>query len=187
MKKKDIIQILLNLLAFVILIISPGGKGTFWSFLTFTLLALFVLLEIILSKDKTALWVWITKTLTYIFLTIKFLNNMGDFKIIYGVMVLIAVITFIVSKKFIQKRIIAMWGTNVAYLIGAYMYINAVFVNPEQFNGYHILFWLTNVLSYFLLIREVIKEKKPRVNLNVPVFAFIVCLIYILIIVIVKM
>ncbi len=186
MKTNDKIQIALNIIAFLVLIISSGGTGSFWGFLTFNIIAAIVLIEIILSKDSTAKWIWITKTVTYTILTIKFSHNMGEIKSMYIAMILVSAGAVVVSRRLIKRRAVALWGQNVAYLIGAYMYVVAVYSNPHAFGIYHMLFWLVNAISYALLIRDIIIEKKAKVNLIIPVYACIVSLLYILLILILQ-
>lgn len=184
MKKQDFLQIMLNILAFLLLFFSSGGNGSFWGFLTFNIIATIVLIEILLSNDKTGLWVWITKTITYVFFSIKFAQNMGEIKMEYIIMILVSAISLIVSRKIIKKRAIALWGQNFAYIIGAYMYVMAIIAHPEQFQIHHILFWLINCISYFLLIYDIIKNKKDKINLIIPGYAVIACIIYVTIIII---
>lgn len=179
MNRKDLIQIFLNLFAFSILYTSSGGHGSFWAFITFNIIAGIILTEIVLSKDKTALWVWITKTATYIFLSVKFIHNMGEIKIEYICMVTLSVSSLIISRHLIAKRMIALWGQNVAYLIGGYLYIVAIIENSSSFGWAHVFFWVINALSYLLLIQQIYQEKKDKINLTIPVFATVVCGVYV--------
>jgi hypothetical protein len=180
--KNDGVQIFLNLIAFAILISAPTGQGSFWGFTTFFVLATLILIEIILSKDRTAIWIWITKTATYSLFVVKFSSNIGPFHWEYVVMIVISLITLFVSRKFIKTRALAMWGTNVAYVIGGIMYILAVMNKPEDYGYHHILFWVVNWLSYAILIVEIYKHKKAKVNYIIPVYAFTFCIVYIVII-----
>lgn len=184
MKTKDLIQIGLNILAFLILFFSSGGNGSFWGFLTFNIIAAIVLIEILLSKDKTAIWVWITKTITYVFFSIKFAKNMGEIKTEYIVMIFISVVSLLISRHLIKRRAVALWGQNFAYIIGAYMYIIAILTHPETFGIAHILFWGINCISYFLLIYEIFKEKKDKTNLIIPGYAVVGCIVYMILIIV---
>ncbi len=179
--KNDWIQIVLNLIAFAVLFTAPTGRGSFWGFTSFFVLSGIILLEISFQEDKTAIWVWRTKTLTYLFFVIKFTSNIGPFNWIYVIMIILSMCTLLVSKR-IKKRAISMWGTNIAYIIGGVMYILAVFGKPDDYGLHHILFWFVNWISYGILIYEILKEKKERVNLIIPIYAFIFCLVYIAII-----
>ena len=179
MKKPDVIQIVLNIVACLVLLATPGGNGSFWGFLTFNIMSAIVLTEIVLSKDQTAKWLWITKTFTYVVLCIKFIHSMGVIKWEYPVMIAIAVLTLIASRHLIKRRAVAMWGQNVAYVFGGYLYCLAIVNHPDSFGIYHIVFWLINSLSFGLISYQVIKEKKGSVNLIVPVYALAACLIYI--------
>jgi len=180
--KSDWIQIILNLIAFFILYSFPTGRGSFWGFTTFFILSLLILIEILLSKDKTALWIWITKTFTYFILFWKFSSNIGPFHWEYVAMIFISFFTFMISRKIIKERAIAMWGTNISYLIGAVMYIIAVVKYPKDYGNPHLLFWLISCISYGVLIYDIIKQKKEKVNLIIPIYAFTICIIYMLII-----
>lgn len=184
--KKDLIQIGLNLLAFIVLFTSTGGNGSFWGFLTFNILSGIILTEIFLNKDKTGLWLWITKTSTYIFLCLKYAQNMGDIKKEYIVMILISVMSLLISKHLIKKRSIALWGQNLAYLIGGYLYILAIINNPDKFSSVHLVFWSINSLSFILLVQEILKENKDKVNLIIPGYALVACITYMAIIIIMK-
>ena len=183
MKKQDFVQIVLNILAFLVLIATPGGTGSFWGFFTFNIISGIVLMEIFLSKDHTGKWIWITKTFTYILLCIKFAHSMGEFKWQYVVMIAISVLTLVVSRHLIKRRAIALWGQNIAYIFGGWLYCLAIIYHPSTFGVYHIVFWLINALSFGLLSYEVIKEKKGSINLIIPVYALAACLVYIIFII----
>jgi hypothetical protein len=180
--KRDWVQIGLNLLAFIVLMLAPTGKGSFWGFTTFFVLAGLILLEISLSKDKTAIWIWITKTTTYAIFVLKFSSNIGEFHWQYIVMIVVSICTLLVSRKLIKSRSIAMWGTNTAYVIGGVMYIVAVVSKPEDYDYNHIIFWFINAVSYGILIWQILSQKKDKVNLIIPVYAFTFCIVYICII-----
>ncbi len=181
-KKSDWVQIVLNLIAFVVLFIAPTGRGSFWGFTTFFVLASLILIEISLSNDKTAIWIWITKTITYSLFVWKFSSNIGPFHWEYVLMIFISFLTLLVSRKLIKTRAIAMWGTNIAYVIGGIMYIIAIFKTPQDYGYHHILFWLVNCLSYGILIYQILKEKREKVNLIIPIYAFTFCIVYMVII-----
>lgn len=184
-EKNDWVQIILNLIAFIVLFVAPTGRGSFWGFTTFFVLASVILLEIVLSKDKTAIWIWITKTITYSLFVWKFSSNIGPFHWEYILMILISLLTLLISRKLVKTRAIAMWGTNVAYVIGGAMYIIAVVNKPEDYGFYHIVFWLVNCISYGILIYQILKEKREKVNLIIPIYAFIFCIVYIVIIILI--
>ncbi len=74
-----------------------------------------------------------------------------------------------------------MWGTNIAYVIGGIMYIMAVLNKPEDYGYHHILFWLVNCISYGILIYQILKEKREKVNLIIPMYAFTFCIVYMVI------
>lgn len=175
----DIIQIVINIIAFVILFLSLGGHGSFWSFLTFNIIAGIILTESVLSKDKTGFWVWITKTFTYILLVINFASNRGELKWWYIVMILISVTALVISRYYIKKRAVSFIGQDIAYAIGGIMYVIVIYHNPEQFGMGHICFWLVNSLSYFLVIHDIFKNNRPKVNLIIHIFAAVTCLIYV--------
>ncbi len=177
--KKEWIQIVLNIVAFVVLIASSGGVGSFWGFLTFNIISGIILLEILLSKDHTAKWLWITKTVTYVFLVIKFTHNMGEFKQEYIYMIAISVAAFLASKHLIKRRSIALWGQNAAYTIGQIMYIQAIHRHPESFGWSHVLFWVIIFSSFAYLVYEVLIHKKAKVNLIIPAYAMVICVVYI--------
>ena len=179
MKKPDVIQVVLNIVAFLVLLATPGGNGSFWGFLTFNIMSAIVLAEILLSKDQTAKWLWITKTFTYVILCIKFIHSMGVIRWEYPVMIAIAILTLIVSRHLIKRRAVAMWGQNAAYLLGEYLYCLAILNHPDSFGVYHIVFWLINALSFGLVVYQVIKEKEGNIKLIVPAWAFAACLVYI--------
>lgn len=181
-QKKDWIQIVLNVIAFVILFSAPTGKGSFWGFTTFFVLCATNLIEILLSKDRTAIWLWITKTITYSLFVWKFSSNIGPFHWEYVMMVAISFCTLLISRHLIKRRSIAMWGSNVASVIGGVLYIIAVVNKPEDYGYHHILFWLVNAISYGLLIQEIIHHKKHRVNLIIPIYGFTFSLLYMMII-----
>lgn len=182
--RNDMVQIVLNITAFLILIFSGGGHGSFWGFLTFNIIAAIVLIEILLSTDKTALWVWITKTFTYILLVIKFSHNIGEIKPSYIYMIIISATALVISRRLIKKRAVSMWGQNIAYIIGGYMYVMAIIHAPNDFGAAHIWFWLVNCASYALLVREIYVKNKPKVNLIIPIYAIIACLIYVVLMVV---
>lgn len=182
-QKRNAIQIALNVLAFVILFFATGGHGSFWGFLTFNLTAAIILAEILLSKGAgTALWA--TKTITYIFLTYKFSHNMGTFRVEYAWMIGLSAGSFIASRLALKRskdaRTIAIVGQIFAYVIGAYMYISAIFHAPDDFTISHMGFWFVNLLSYVLLVREIIQDKKSRVDLIIPIYGITMSGIYIL-------
>ena len=183
MKTKDLIQIVLNLIAFFVLFFATGGKGSFWGFLTFNIIAGIILFELVISRDMTGLWVWITKTVTYVLFSIKFAFSMGPIKMEYVIMIAISVISLLISRHLIKKRSVALWGQNIAYLFGGYLYVLAILQHPQTFTNYHIIFWSINTLSYSLLVYDVIKNKKDKVNLIIPVYAIAACLVYIICIV----
>lgn len=182
LNKNDWVQIILNFIAFIILFSAPTGKGSFWGFTTFFILAAIILIEIALSKDKTAIWIWITKTATYSMFVLKFSSNIGPFHWEYVVMIVISILTLLISHKFIKTRAIAMWGTNTAYVIGGIMYIVAVCNTPGDYGYHHIFFWLVNCISYGILIYQILKEKREKVNLIIPIYAFTFCIVYVVII-----
>lgn len=182
--KNDWTQILLNIAAFLVLCFSMEGTGSFWGFITFNVIAIIVLIEILLSSDKTALWVWITKSLTYILLVIKFSYNIGNIKPAYICMIIISATALVVSRRLIKKRAVSMWGQTVAYIIGGYMYVMAIIHSPESFGNAHIWFWVINSVSYALLVYEIIAKHKPKVNLIIPLYAMIACLLYIVLIIV---
>lgn len=178
--EKDWIQISLNVLAFLFLIFATGGHGSFWGFATFNIIAAIAFTEVSLSKtDKTAYWVWFTKTVTYFIICMKFFSNKGELKTEYIVMISIAAVGFFVSRHFAQ-RAISMWGQVAAYIIGAYMYINAIINHPGDFGWGHMGFWTVNFISYALLIWEVWKHKKESYNYIVPVYAIITCPVFVI-------
>jgi hypothetical protein len=179
MRPIDFVQVGLALLGFAILIIIPSSRATFWGFTVFTGLGSIILVDILTRDDKTGLWLWTAKTITYIILCWKFSHNMGTFHMEYVIMLAIALSAFIVSRRYIPVRAIALWGQNFAYTFGAYMYIKAVYHYPEEYGAAQILFWTINAISYALMIWEIDKYKKPSDNLIIPVFALVVCLIYI--------
>jgi hypothetical protein len=179
MRPIDVVQVGLALLGFAILIIIPSSRATFWGFTVFTGLGVIILVDIVTRDDKTGLWLWTAKTITYIILCWKFSHNMGVFHIEYVIMLAIALSAFVVSRRFIPVRAIALWGQNFAYTFGAYMYIKAVYHYPEEYGVVQILFWTINATSYSLMIWEIDKNQKPKDNLIIPVFALVVCLIYI--------
>ncbi|MBP7848067.1 hypothetical protein KA013_02490 [Patescibacteria group bacterium] len=179
---KDKIQIILNLAAFAVLITSTGGKGSFWAFLSFSILCGINVIEGVLSKDKTAKWVWITKVITYAILTVKFAHNMGEPKAIYFWMIGISATALLISRHFIKKRAVAMWGANFANIFGAGMYALAVIHHPESYGLVDIIFWLFNLASYSYLVWEVYKDRKDPVNYIISVYAVIVCTIHIVLI-----
>lgn len=174
----DVVQIMLNIVAFLVLMFATGGHGSFWGFLTFNIIAGITLIEILSSKDKTAVWVWITKTFTYIMLVIKFSSNMGTIKPAYIVMIAISAAAFIISKRLIKKRAVSMWGQVAAYLIGGYMYIMAIVHSSGDFGAGHMWFWGINCLSYILLVCDIVAKDKPRVNLIIPLYALFFSLVY---------
>jgi hypothetical protein len=179
---QDWIQIGLNVLAFIILVLAPTGRGSFWGFTTFFALAGIILLEIILSDDKTAIWIWITKTTTYSVFVWKFSSNIGQFHWHYVVMIAVSICAFLISRKLIKARAISMWGTNIAYIIGGIMYITAVLNKPDDYGWHHISFWFVNMVSYGILIYQIVKQKKKKVNLIIPIYAFTFCIVYMVII-----
>ena len=179
MKKQDLIQIVLNVVACLVLLATPGGNGSFWGFFTFNIMSVIVLAEILLSKDQTAKWLWITKSFTYAVLCIKFIHSMGELRWEYPVMIAIAIVTLIASRRLIKRRSVAMWGQNLAYFMGGYLYCLAIVTHPHSFGRFHIIFWVINSLSFGLMSYQVIREKRGSVNLIIPVYAFISCLVYI--------
>ena len=182
LQKKDLVQIGLNVIAALILLCSSGGQGSFWGFLTFNIISLAILGESLLSKDHTGVPVWVTKSITYVLLTIKFSSNVGVVKPGYIWMVTISIASLLISRHLIKKRAIALWGQNVAYMIGGVMYVMAILKTPSQFGLSHICFWGVNMASFLLLVREVIQEKKDRTNLIIPGWASVVCVIYMVLI-----
>ena len=141
-----------------------------------------ILTEIILSKDKTGLWLWIVKLSTYSILVWTFSSNRGQFHWQYVIMIVISCIALFISRTLIKKRSITMIGTILAYTIGGILYIIAIVHNPKDYGYHHIVFMLINAISYILLTIEIIQQEKERVNLIIPIFAFITCLIYVLVI-----
>lgn len=182
-RNKEITQIVLNLLAFLILFNSTGGNGSFWGFATFTILISMMLIEMMLSKDPTGLWLWLTKLGTYTFLTVKFSCNMGEIQIANVCMILISVVSLLVSRHLIKKRALGLWGQNVAFIIGSIMYITAILTNPDMFGIAHIVFWAVNGLSYLLLLIEIKQEKKDKQNYIVPGWGFTGSIIHVVVII----
>jgi hypothetical protein len=185
LSKQEKQQIGLNVLSFVVYFCATGGKGSFWGFATFTLLSLIILAENLLSKDRTMIAIWIVKSVTYSILTFFLWSNKGEFKIVYVIMILLSGVALLVSRHFIKERAIAMWGSNISYLFAAYLYLSAVVQNPEAYGFMHICFWLVNLISYVLVIRQIKQEKIDQVRLIVPVFALWACVVYIVILLIV--
>ena len=184
LRKEDKQQLGLNVLAFVVFLFATGGKGSFWGFATFTLLSGINLTENLLSKDSTTTVIWLVKTVTYSILCSLLWFNKGEFRWIYVIMILLSGIALLVSRHFIKERAIAMWGSNAAYCIAAYLYVSAILQNPGQFGLLHVLFWLINLISYVLVIGQIRREKIDQVRLIIPVFALAACLVYILVILI---
>ncbi len=178
---QDKVQISLNIAAFIVLVLSLGGKGSFWAFLSFTLVSGINAIEVKLSKG-TGLWLWITKTVTYSILTAKFAHNMGELKMIYIYMIIISVFSLWASLHLVKKRQVAMFGSIFANLLGGAMYVIAVVKHPTSYGHIDTLFWILNLASYAYLVYEVIKGNKPRVNLILPIYAVVICLIYIVLI-----
>ncbi len=178
--QRDAIQIALNALAFLILFFATGGHGSFWGFLTFNITAGIILTEILLTKDKVGVALWTTKVVTYVFLSAKFFHNMGELKSAYVAMIAISAGAFIISRKIVKNRTFGLWGQIAAYCIGAYMYITAIISHPGDFNVSHMTFWLVNLISYALLIRQINKEKKSKENLIIPGYGVFMSAIYIL-------
>jgi hypothetical protein len=184
LRKVDWPQISLNLLAFITLIFAPTGRGSFWGFVTFWLLSCINAYEIATSKDKTGLALWIIKAITYAGFVWKFSSEIGVFHWNYVIMICISVSSLIISRtrRFKKKRAIAMYGTCFAYLFGTGMYINAIIANPTDYGWHHIAFWIINGVSYALQIKKNKNQKINKDNYIVPVFALVVCIIYITII-----
>lgn len=181
----DLVQIALNVISFLILFLSKGGHGSFWGFLTFNIIAAITLIELLLNEDHKALWVWATKTITYMVLVIKFFHNFGELKLHYVAMIIVSVVAFFISRFLIKNRAIAAWGQVVAYIIGAIMYGAAIIHHPEDFGWGHIGFWLVNLISYALLIYKVYTaDKNDKVNLIIPVYAIVTCPVFIVLIMI---
>lgn len=191
MNKKDQTQIVLNLIAGVVLYLSLGGAGSFWPFASFTIIAYFMLAYTILTKGP-GMWVWITKSTTYLFLCVKFSATAGDIKTGYIVMIVVATVFFIASKLFTRYHTeairLGLWGQNIAYSIGGVLYILAVQQHPDAYNINHMMFWGINAVSYALLIRDIwgSNNAQQRPLLIVFYFAFITCLVYIIVIMIAK-
>lgn len=181
-ERKDRVQIKLNILAFLILYLTTGGHGSFWGFFTFNIISALIFIEICLSTDKTAFWLWATKTATYILICIKFFSNKGEFRIEYVYMMAISATAVLISRR-LKNRSFSAWGQVIAYIIGGVMYVMAIISDRDHFGIGHICFWLVNLMSYSLLIGEVYAAKKPSYNYIIPGYALVGCVVYIILMV----
>lgn len=181
----DKVQICINIIAFVILYVSMGGKGSFWQLFPLTFMIIVIFLETLMSPQKNNMWLWTIKVITYVILTIKFSSNIGVVRWYHIVMIIISLGSFIVSKKIIKTRKVALWGQNIAVGLAGLLYIQAVISHPESYKNYHIWFWILNVISYAIASIIVYRDdKKSNEDLIRSVFATIACTIYAIVVII---
>lgn len=181
MKYQSSIQIVLNLIAFLVLFISTGGNGSFWSIFTIEII-LCINIWYAYKRKLAGKEVWITKAITYLVLCGMYIQNAGTLRADYIAIIVFALAVFIVAKR--KRSAIGYWGQTIALTMCGVLFLMAVYTDPTKFSFYHALFWLVNAISYALLIYEVRKNRLGSQELIIPVFATVTAFLYAVIIMI---
>jgi hypothetical protein len=180
----DIVQIFINIIAFIVLYNAIGGKGMFWQFFPLTIIFIIILIDSVSQKC-----LWTVKVITYMILTIKFSSNIGLFQWYHLVIICISIGSFILSRELIRrniikKKIIALWGQNCAFWFAGILYIKAVIMYPDSYNNCHITFWLLNMISYIIASVIIYRDKSNNKEEFILALSRIIpCFIYSIIIV----